>query len=270
MNTVLRFILSIFILTTSISSFAQEKPIYAMINYIKVDRGQSAAYLDLIKNFGTRMYSERIKKGEIVSWSVFSVPTSSEPNEYNFVSVTQANSIQALMESANTKEIGKTAMPNTPDVVFDEIGKKYSEIRVILHSNICKMLDRLPSNGDSKYYNIAYMKVAPTKTTEYVKLESEIYKPLHKERMTAGEITGWALWDNTVITPGENSDYNFVTANAFNDFDKYANVNYAGVFKKIFPTLDLNKLTAQTLTARTLVKSEIWKNELRLNQTNVK
>lgn len=269
MKILCRFLLVLITLIT-LTATAQDKPVYAMITYMKVDRGQSATYLDLVKNYGSKIYTERIKTGEIVSWSLFSVPTSSEPNEYNFVAVTQANSIQTLMNLKTPKEIGKTAMPNTPDILIDEISKKYAEIRVVVYSSVCKLLDRLPSTGDSKYYNIAYMKVPYSKVADYVKLESETYKPLHKERQAAGEISAWALWDNSVLTSGENAPYNYVTANGFNDYDKFVNSNYAAVYKKVFPNGDIVKLTAQTIAARTMVKSEIWKSEVRLNQASVK
>lgn len=267
---ILRLSLLVLITLITLTVTAQDKPVYAMITYMKVDRGQSSTYLDLVKNYGSKIYTERIKTGEIISWTLFSVPTSSEPNEYNFVAVTQANSIQTLMNLKTPKEIGKTAMPNTPDILIDEISKKYSEIRVVVYSSVCKLLDRLPSTGDSKYYNIAYMKVAYNKLADYVKLESETYKPIHKERQAEGEITAWALWDNTILTPGDNAAYNYVTANGFNDYDKYANGNYAAFYKKVFPTGDVAKVTAQTIAARSMVKSEIWKTEVRLNQASVK
>lgn len=264
MTKTIRQLLCLCLMTVSINTFAQDKPVYAMTSYIKVDRGQSNTYLDLVKNYGTKIFAERIKSGEIITWALFSVATSSEPTDYNFVAVTTSNSLESLMNLKSAKEISSKAMPNTPDILFDEMAKKYAEIRVNVHSIISKLVDRIPSNTDAKYYNIAYMKVAPAKVNDYLKLETETYKPIHKERQNAGEINGWALWDDTVLTYGENAPYNFVTANSFSDYDKFVNSNYTAAFKKVFPTGDVAKISAQTTATRSMVKSEIWKTEVRL------
>jgi hypothetical protein len=45
-----------------------------------------------------------------------------------------------------------------------------------------------------KYLEVDYMKVQPGKHSDYVRVEHEIWKPLHQERIGKGELRSWGLY----------------------------------------------------------------------------
>jgi hypothetical protein len=45
-----------------------------------------------------------------------------------------------------------------------------------------------------KYVEIDYMKVEPGKDSDYVRLEKEIWKPLHQQRIKNGQLRSWAVY----------------------------------------------------------------------------
>jgi hypothetical protein len=252
----------ILILIMQFNIVAQDKPMYALVTYIKADRGKGGDYLDLIKNYGSKMFQERVNNGEILSWALYSVRMSTNPEDgYNFVGVSMSNTISGFMEpKTSPQDFMKKLMPGATNKAIQETLDKYGQIRVIQSHLITQMLDGLPNDGSAKYYEINYMKVPDGKEAEYVALEKDTYKPMHKERVAKGEITTWSLWG----TPFPYSDmrpFNYVTANGFTNWDKMMNSSYSDTYKKVFPKGDMAKLGAQTTAARKMVKTEVWELE---------
>jgi hypothetical protein len=258
----------ILVLVLQLNVIAQDKPVYAMVTYIKADRGKGGDYLDLTKNFGSKLFQDRVNSGEILSWALYSVNMTTNPEDgYNFVGVTMSNNVSGFIEpKTSPQDVMKKLMPGATDKMIQENLDKYGQVRVIQSTLITQMLDGLPNDGSAKYYEINYMKVPDGKDAEYVALEKDTYKPLHKERVAKGEITTWSLWG----TPFPYSDarpYNYVTANGFSDWDKMMSSNYGETYKKVFPKGDMAKVNAQTGAARKMVKTEVWKLE---NRTTAK
>ena len=77
-----------------------------------------------------------------------------------------------------------------------------------------------------------YQKPEPGKTGEYIKLEREIWKPLHQDRVNKGKIISWKLY--SVSWPnGAGQEYDFVTIAEFPSFSDlespYAGTDFATV-----------------------------------------
>lgn len=69
------------------------------------------------------------------------------------------------------------------------------------------------------YHVLSYIKVAPGKHAEYLKLE-QAWKKIHAAKKKAGRLEGWALLD--VLAPsGASCEYNYVTRNTFKGVSAY-------------------------------------------------
>ncbi|HSF45269.1 MAG TPA: hypothetical protein VLA58_04640 [Chitinophagaceae bacterium] len=148
-------------------------------------------------------------------------------------------------------------MPGATEEMLDAIGPQYEAVRSVKGQVVMVNLDGLTPT-DRKFYEVNYMQTPLGKEEDYVKLEKEVYKPIHKERMATGDITGWGLY--AVVYPYSDSrGFNFVTANAFNNWEKMLTSDYAAAFKKAHPKGDLAKVNAQTGAARTMHKTETWR-----------
>jgi hypothetical protein len=239
-----------------------DKPTYVVMTYIKADRGKNAQYLDLMKNSLSKLWEARVKKGELVSFGLYTVGIRTDYNsDYDFVSVAAANSLKNLLEPAqSTKELLKEMAPNAIDHMLDYAMTETGSIRIVKQQIICKLLDRLEP-AESKFIEVQYMKAASGKAEEYVNLEKNVFNPVHKERRSNGEISTWSFW-NVSLPSADGRDFDFITVNGINDFDKYSNSDYAAAYKKAFPTGNLTKLIPQVTASRTIVKSEIWRREV--------
>jgi hypothetical protein len=248
-----------FILILQLNIAAQEKPTYVLVTMIKSEPGKGGDYEKLINSYGARMFNERIKSGELATWALYSVGMRSDlTDDYNYVSVATSTNIKGLMEpSKGPMEIFKQIMPGATQDMLEAIGPQYNAVRKVVGQVMLVNLDGLTPT-DRKFYEINYMQVPAGKEAEYVALEKDVYKPLHKERMAKGEITGWGLY--SVAYPySDMRGFNYVTANAFNDWEKMLTSDYGAAYKKVFPKGDMAKVSAQTGAARKMYKTETWR-----------
>jgi len=243
------------------------KPVYAYITYIKVDRGKTDAYLNHVRSFGQQAYQDRINRGEILGWSLFSVTMRTDrSDDYNFVSVTTTNSLKSITDaSETTQQIMKRLRPEMSDNAIADMVSQLTQMRVMVGNETLLRMDELASTqpGGSKYYEINYMKAAVGKESDYEKLESGTFKPVHKERQAVGDINGWAMW-KVAYPYSDARPYNYVTVNSFSDMDKMVTSDYNAAYKKAFPKGDMTKLAPQMTAARSMQKTEVWRREIRL------
>jgi len=249
------------------SAFAQsQQPTYIMLTYLKTDRGKASQYLDAIKKGSSKVWEARVKSGELDFFSLYSVNKmrTNPEDEYDYVAIMGAHSLKPMMDPAKTtRELLKEMMPAIDEHTLDLTQAELPSIRVVHKQEVLRLLDIINGEG-TKFYEINYMKAAPGKNADYVTMEKNVFKAVHMERKAKGEITGWGFWE--VAYPySDKREYDFVTANALNDWDKFVNSDYTAAYKKAFPTGDINKLAAQATATRTMVKTEVWKRELHVD-----
>jgi hypothetical protein len=253
-----KLILSMTMLFVVMLSFAQstEKPTYYYVNYYQTDRGKADEYINLIKTYASKIWKEKVKAGDVTSYSLYSVGASTEDGGYNLVSIQSASSINDFSKTS-TSEFMKRAFPGMDDAMLTDLANKYTSLRVPVKTEIYKHIAAI-HNPDQKYVEINFMKTLPGKEEEYVRQEKEVYKPIHQEFINNGKRTAWYF--NQLIAPlADNSKYNYVTSNYFNDWDKSYSITvdeYGKIFTKLFPK------TSFPENVRTMVKTEIWKLEV--------
>ena len=196
---------------------AQTKPVYYLVSYYKTDRDKTEEYLNLMKNYASKIWKEKVKAGDVSSYSLYSVGASTEDAGYNLVSIQSASSINDFSKTS-TSELMKRAFPGMDSATLTALASKYTSLRVPVKTEIYKHIAAI-HNPDQKYVEINFMKTLPGKEEEYVRQEKEIYKPIHQEFIKNGNRTGWGL--SQLISPlADGSKYNYVTSNAFSDWDK--------------------------------------------------
>ena len=105
-------------------------------------------------------------------------------------------------------------------------------------------------------YIVNFIKANPAKYQEYLQLERETWKPVHQERIRAGQMRSWALYG--VQYPfGTSLEYDFVT------IDTYASLadaerDISPVFAKVHPSAPFSEIGSRTEAARSIVRGEVW------------
>ena len=118
------------------------------------------------------------------------------------------------------------------------------------------------ANGQDIYLETAYMKVAPGGSGDYTELE-KFWKPIHQERVNAGNILGWFLYE--VESPrGSEVHHNYVIVTVYPSFEATRNSYPEGVWEKVHPGMNWEEVSARTLAARDNVRGETWREVVRL------
>lgn len=108
---------------------------------------------------------------------------------------------------------------------------------------------------------VDYMKVPEGGDAEYLKVEQEIWKPMHQEWVNQGKMAGWYLW-SIPYPGGTNAEYHYATVRIYTDLKQIEApmTDMEGVFKKVHPGMDANKAFERTLASRDLVKTYAFSN----------
>jgi hypothetical protein len=238
---------------------AQSKPVYYLVTYYKTDKDKTDEYLNLIKNYASKIWKEKIKAGDVTAYALYSVVTTSDDEGYNLISLQASNSINDFTKS-NTMELFKKGMPGIDEKTLTAITKNFTSLRTPVKTEIYKALDGITS-GFQPYYEMNFMKATAGKENEYVRQEKEIYKPIHQEFIKNGNKTGWGF-SQLIVPVADGSKYNYVTSNAFSDWDKSYSItldDYFKTYEKLFPKTSLPE------SVRNMVKTEVWKLEITAN-----
>ena len=239
-----------------IKAQSDQKPVYYLDTYYKTDKDKTDEYLYLMKNYASKIWKEKMNAGDVTSYALYSVVATSDDEGYNLISVQSASSINDFTKS-NTLELFKKGFPGIDEKTLSAIMKSYAALRSPVKTEILKQIDGLPT-GIQPYYEMNFMKSLDGKQNEYVRQETEIFKPIHQEFIKNGNRSGW-VFSQLIVPVSDGSKYNFVTANGFTDWDKSYSLtldDYYKTYNKLFPKV------AMPESARRAVKTEVWKLEI--------
>jgi hypothetical protein len=108
-----------------------------------------------------------------------------------------------------------------------------------------------------KFVVVEFMKVAPGKMNDWVKLERETWKPIHQRRVQEGAIVSWA--SIAQVMPGDESNGPLAAAvTTFRGWPDPTKDNYEALIKKVHPQTPPATIFAQAEDARKIVRHEIW------------
>ena len=103
---------------------------------------------------------------------------------------------------------------------------------------------------------VGCMKIDPLKEDEYLKMEHDLWRPVHQERIKQGHMRSWTLY--AVRFPsGSKNECDYRTVNVYSslaDLDR----SIADVFTKVHPNVPLAEVGRRTVTARDFRTGEVW------------
>lgn len=249
----------IFTLWFTSLTFAQvQRHDYQKIDYISVDQSEMERFTKLARDILKPAFTELADSEEIKSWRLYRVGyPGGERSEYNYVSITTVNNpgaIERIFSGQNLPQYipgdnlssGKKLLNIGCSLIASELWKVENTVR----------LDTLPESP-SKYLMMDYMKVPTGRDLDYLMLEDEIAKPIHRERIEGNKMAGWQAY--SLISPGGTGyGYNFSTGN---HFDSLAHVEFGfteEVINRTMADANIPELFDTIYSTRELVKSELW------------
>lgn len=238
--------------------FAQvTEPVYMLVEYMKISSGQEAQYLELEQAW-KKLHQERVASGTITGWNLYNVrfPEGTD-REYDYVTVTTFGSLDNV-EIPYPDNVLESVMVNGK---LPEIYEKTDQIRSLVNGELWRQIEAvqpetLPSTP-SKFVLLDVMKVAPGMGDDYLRMERELFRPIHEERMKEGLINGWIVY-SLVLPGGTDIGYNYATVNLFDRLSGVENSYPEDVIKRALPDQEMSTLMQEAIKTRETVRTELW------------
>jgi L-rhamnose mutarotase len=115
------------------------------------------------------------------------------------------------------------------------------------------------SSVPTRYVLLDYMKVPPGKEAEYVRLEREVWKPVHQERIKNKRMVAWELYA-VRYTADTQRQYDYVTVNVYESLAATDDdTGLEAMFRRVHAGKDASRLLTQTGEARQVARAEVWR-----------
>lgn len=241
---------------------AQEEggTLYFQVDHMQVPEGNGDAYLAVERDLWKPIHEERIRQGTILSWNVYSVRAGAPNSGYNYVTVTVLDDL-AKLENPFPEGTFEAAFPAGPPEGFWE---RTFEARKQVHTEIWQSIDAAQATGESgpsgRYIVVNFMLVPVGGESEYVSMEQEAYKPLHRARIDAGLMSGWGLYGLT-LPGGKVMHYNFATVDFYDGLGDVVEPWGPEIMEVAHPgatEATVQEMIERANRARTIYKSELW------------
>ena len=106
------------------------------------------------------------------------------------------------------------------------------------------------------YLKVDYFKATGPQLSDYLEVELEIWKELHRERYNRGIIKSWDFY--SVVSAEPDAPYNFIAVNVFDDFSMIDYFDLESIIQDVYPDKSPDELMEQTRASREVVRTEIW------------
>jgi hypothetical protein len=104
------------------------------------------------------------------------------------------------------------------------------------------------------FTNIDFNKAAPERINDYLRLESEIWKPIQQEHIRQGGIISWNVF--RVWFAGTGSEYNYAVMEVYRNYEDMAFVYSDDIVTRVHPEINEAKLMEDTYRAREIVRAQ--------------
>ncbi|RKD92824.1 hypothetical protein [Mangrovibacterium diazotrophicum] len=249
------FLFALLFSLSSLDSFSQNDNLFAIVDYMKTKPGQEWHYVELEHNFWKQVHQARADNGDIVAWLFYRIRYTATSDPYNYATVTIFNNPEKLENPWSVDPITVH-----PDKDVEAVNTDTEESRDLVTRNLLYRQDYIPMPPDStepKFVQVDYMRVKQGEDGEYLKMEDQVWKPIHEQFIKAGTRAGWSLWGR-VYPSGYGLDYQYITVNDFKDFSQLGQADYNAAMKAAHPGEDMGKISQETNETRELVRSELW------------
>ncbi len=220
------FILSTLICICLQFSHAQEKR-YLVFEFIRVDKEKTVDYLES-KDFLSKVYSQAVKNGDIVGWDLWSLKSGSDPESFQYATVTYFKDPVKMMDSSEPETLIQYAKEAYPELnesqITDRIKASFEDRDLAIRSFMVEIA-RTNDTFEFKQGTLAsfdLMKAVEGDFEAYEAVEKDIFLPIHERKIKAGLMENWCLL-RTALPTGSQATSTHMTMNVYKDYLQFFN-----------------------------------------------
>lgn len=252
------FLAILFCQANTTSAQTTEPTRYTVYGYHKLNPGMRDDFLKLGKAW-KKIIAYKKKNGLQEDWSLSRVvlPTGASA-EYDYIT---RHTFIGEAQLANFLE--KPFLPDNwqSQVTIEEIELvlRAAEIRTFVKQEVWSTIEATtaPDIDKATVAVFNYFKQPEGKTqADHIKMEKDIWKPVHDARVKDGAMKGWVLL-GLDMPFGSTMPYDMATVDVYTDMKQMLAPWFDTYFKKIHPGKNVDEMMKQTGDATDLVKGEV-------------
>ena len=220
-----KLLLLIALLLMGNTAVAQEgqQDLYLLFEFMQVDNEQESAYMET-ENFWEKVHQARVDNGDCVGWDLWAL-TNGEEQGSQYLTVQLFNDPVKMMDGTGYSEAWNAAYPNLSDEESNAKMEHPAKSRDLAYRVFLKQIDVAGSDFQMPIGTLAiinFMKAKPGMSGDYVKMENEVFKPMHQAEIDRG---GRAMWGLMVNMTGYGTDEyaSHIAVDMYADYDQYFN-----------------------------------------------
>ncbi len=217
MKKLLTLTLVIF-MAASIHAQDNSSELYLIFEFMKVNDEQGSNYLE-VEEFWSGIHKQRVADKKIIGWDLWSLTPSGSEQGSQYLTVTLYSSLLDMMAPISFDDLlatAKKAYPNKSDEDFNSMMNKTTASRDIAHQVYLKQIDTTKDDFEMKVGTMASIEVMKQLNNNYVKAESEIFKPWHQQMVNDGKKGSWGLV-KVILPTGTDAYATHMTVNMYKD-----------------------------------------------------
>ena len=194
---------------------------------MKVTPGQSGEYLEVEKAW-KKLHQKAVNEGVISSWQLYRKLHTGSNDPYDYITLQWYDNYEATLASR--------------DIISQEV-----------YHNVVAVDNPQPI----KYLVIMRNHIPPERSTDYFKMEREIFKPYQEEMIRRGALAQWGIW---TAWPYKEGQADVVIAEGFKDANQLSNpgVDSDDVLATVHPELIWDDLVKEIMKNRKQISVEVW------------
>jgi len=226
---------------------AQQSPTYYRISYYKVIPGKEEKLHSLVRDVDAKVQQARINTSAISGWYFYELLSpSGSSTDYDYMAITIINRYKSIFDPSYTFDSAlKKTFPKNDAKFFDDYYSQSNGMMKLIKEEVytgIALADSSSKDGfQSKYIVSDFMQPKPDKFGEYLKMETDTFRIIHRERIKLGDISQWGCF-GLMLPYDTKTGYSFLCLNFYNDLDAMISSKYLEALKNTFPTEDLGRL----------------------------
>jgi hypothetical protein len=208
------------------TTIAQEKT-YLLFEFMKVEDHQMQNYWD-VESHWEKIHAERIKNGDMVGWDLWRIRPGGSDQGSQYMTVHVFNDQLKMFDMKGSEDARKAAYPDMSDEDVDKMMKKTVKSRDIAGRAYIEIVDATEGEFDMPIGTVASMGFMKVKSSnsDYVKAETEVFKPYHQKMVDADQKENWQLL-RVMLPAGSDTYAGFMAVNMFRDYEQYVNQDWS-------------------------------------------
>ncbi len=228
----MKTILTTFMVLLGLVLPAQD-PVYLLFEFMRVDNEQESSYAET-EDFWEKIHQQRADNGDINGWDLWALQPGGEDQNFQYLTVHVYDDPVKMMDGEGPEAFMASAKAAYPNLSEDELMAKLEgsgatrdlAARIYLH-----LIETTEDDYEMPVGSIAvinFMKTGAGQGASYVKMEREVFLPMHQESVDQGRRGSWGLAE--VMFPYGSDVYaSHLTFDMFENYQQlFDELNYDG------------------------------------------